>query len=372
LEQREGRVDRFGQNVPVVRTIMLWGEDNPIDAVVMEVLIRKAREIFRTLGVSVPVPVESESVVQALVQALFENRKADQLRLEFGDIDSVRTLHQEWDRNADRERESRTRFAQRAIKPDEVARELEAVDTVLGDPKAVRKFLIDAGNRFGFSLVSKDSYDLLDPGQLPEWLQPRIAWKKQQKLIFETPPPPKLDDAVWVGRNHPLIVALSDRILGEAFRDPPDAKFARCGAAFTNLVDRRTVLLLLRVRYRLTTRRGKEELFAEEILTAGYKRLGQKTEWLPANGKEALDLLEQIKPVGSITQQERVQRVAAAVDELKGLQKELEGIANQRADELEESHARLREYTGGGRIKATPHLPPDVMGVYVLLPGGNH
>ncbi len=174
LEQREGRVDRFGQNVPVVRTVMLWGQDNPIDAVVMEVLIRKARQIFHTLGVSVPVPVESESVVQALVQALFENRKAEQLKLDLGDIDSVQALHEEWDRNVDRERISRTRFAQLRIKPDEVARELEAVDTVLGDPEAVRKFLVDAGTRFGFSLVSKDGYDLLDPADLPAWLRPRL------------------------------------------------------------------------------------------------------------------------------------------------------------------------------------------------------
>ena len=370
LEQREGRVDRFGQTVPVVRTVMLWGQDNPIDAVVMEVLIRKARQIFHTLGVSVPVPVESESVIEALVQALFEDRRAEQLRLDLGDIDSVQALHEEWDRNADRERLSRTRFAQHAIKPDEVARELEAVDTVLGDPKAVRKFLVDAGNRFGFSLVSKDGYDLLDPAQLPDWLRPRLLWEKQQKLIFETPPPPKLEDALWVGRNHPLVVALSDRILGEAFKQTPDARFARCGAAFTNAVDRRTVLALLRLRYRLTTRRGKEELFAEEVLTAGFKKLGDKVEWLPANGKETLELLERIEPMGSITQQERIQRIATALDELKGFQKELEAIANHRARELEEAHARLREYTGGGRIKAIPHLPPDVMGVYVLLPAG--
>jgi superfamily II DNA or RNA helicase len=372
LEQREGRVDRFGQNASVVRTTMLWGQDNPIDAVVMEVLIRKAREIFRTLGVSVPVPVESESVVQALVQALFENRKADQLKLEFGDIDSVQTLHDEWDRNADRERISRTRFAQHAIKPDEVARELEAVDTVLGDPKAVRKFLVDAGSRFGFSLVSKDGYDLIDPAEFPDWLRHRLPWKKPQKLIFDTPPPPKLEDAVWVGRNHPLVVALSDRVLGEAFKETPDSRFARCGAAFTKEVDRRTVLVLLRLRYRLSTRRGKEELFAEEVLTTGFKKLGDKVEWLPANGTETLELLERIEPIGSISQQERIQRVATALDELKGFQKEVEAIANQRAQELEQAHARLREYTGGGHIKATPHLPPDLLGVYVLLPTGDH
>ena len=31
-EQREGRADRFGQASPVVRALMLYGEDNPVDA----------------------------------------------------------------------------------------------------------------------------------------------------------------------------------------------------------------------------------------------------------------------------------------------------------------------------------------------------
>src|SRR5262249_47203305 len=35
LEQREGRVDRFGQQRPEVRAVVLFSEDNPIDGVVL-------------------------------------------------------------------------------------------------------------------------------------------------------------------------------------------------------------------------------------------------------------------------------------------------------------------------------------------------
>src|SRR5207253_6190725 len=41
LEQREGRVDRFGQAKPEVRTVLLQGADNPVDQVVLDVLVRK-------------------------------------------------------------------------------------------------------------------------------------------------------------------------------------------------------------------------------------------------------------------------------------------------------------------------------------------
>ncbi|MDW8076009.1 MAG: C-terminal helicase domain-containing protein, partial [Bacteroidota bacterium] len=70
LEQREVRVDRFGQSKHTVRAVLLYGRDNPVDGTVLDVLLRKAREIHRALGVFVPLPTSSESVVEALTQAL--------------------------------------------------------------------------------------------------------------------------------------------------------------------------------------------------------------------------------------------------------------------------------------------------------------
>ncbi|MDW8029833.1 MAG: helicase-related protein, partial [Armatimonadota bacterium] len=62
LEQRDGRVDRFGQPAEKVKSVLIYGRDNPIDGVVLKVLLQKAREIYRTTGVAVPVPGDSESV----------------------------------------------------------------------------------------------------------------------------------------------------------------------------------------------------------------------------------------------------------------------------------------------------------------------
>ncbi len=56
-EQREGRVDRFGQKSGIVRTILLYGENNPVDGTVLEVILKKAGKIREELGVPVPIHV---------------------------------------------------------------------------------------------------------------------------------------------------------------------------------------------------------------------------------------------------------------------------------------------------------------------------
>ncbi len=72
LEQREGRVDRYGQTASVVKSYLLYGQDNPVDGAVLEVLIRKAVQIHKTLGITVPVPMDSSTVSEAVFESLFE------------------------------------------------------------------------------------------------------------------------------------------------------------------------------------------------------------------------------------------------------------------------------------------------------------
>src|SRR5690606_29857747 len=69
-QQREGRVDRFGQKRDTVRTILIYGENNPVDGAVLDVILRKARAIERQTGVQVPMPDEGGSLTKALMSAV--------------------------------------------------------------------------------------------------------------------------------------------------------------------------------------------------------------------------------------------------------------------------------------------------------------
>ena len=168
LEQREGRVDRFGQQAPAVKACLLYGVDNPIDGIVLDVLLRKVREIKRTTGINVPFPEDSQSIIDTITQSLLLNpnrriqtRYAQQATLfDFSDFaeaaEAKENITRKIDEAAEREKTSRSIFAQNAIRAQEIEEDLRAVDEAIGDPGAVKDFVNGAlGNLFGVQVTTE-------------------------------------------------------------------------------------------------------------------------------------------------------------------------------------------------------------------------
>src|SRR5690606_19346525 len=146
-EQREGRVDRFGQQKSVVRASLIYGENNPVDGAVLEVILRKAERIRRELGVPVPVPDDDHSITEALMRAVMLRRGqlTGQVELfSFDQIQEVRDLNVRWSSLAEKMKRNRTVFAQRRLKPEEVLPEWERTQAALGDQDDVRRFVTRA------------------------------------------------------------------------------------------------------------------------------------------------------------------------------------------------------------------------------------
>lgn len=395
LEQREGRVDRYGQPTPTVRTVLLHGEDNPIDQAVMKVLLRKAVTIHRSLGISVPLPMNSETVMETLISSLFHSGPEQltlfdsnrQLSILDADPD-VQDVEQVWERAVEREKQSRTRFAQRAIRPDEVARELEESDAVLGDQRAVAAFVRAACERLGSPLVPVTTRtqralteSLPETGEvfqlhvtpLPAAIKDRLApllsrgrGKTADSLMitFDGVAAPEVEQ---VGRNHPLTTALADYLLESALAgDDESSPATRSGVTRTAGVQRRTTLLLLRVRMLVESARQQTPVLAEELVVAGFTGRADARQWLPE--ADALALLNTALPAASLTPDEKAHHLSQALSQLESLDADLKALAAGRAARLEESHNRVRAATHAGRARVRPNLPPDVLGVYVLLP----
>ena len=365
LEQREGRVDRFGQSKAVVKTVLLFGADNEVDLVVLDVLLRKAKTIRQRLGISVPVPVESEQVVSALVNSVLlrGQGRGQQSRLALQD-ESVSRLHEAWDQIANKEDRSLAYFAQRGIEPDEVARELTEMEPVLGSAGDVQQFLANAVQRFNGELraTRTDGVFQLLPGDLRD----RIAARDHRlafpmPVAFEGVPPPGV---TLLGRNHPVVATATEVVLAQAL-EGNDSRFARSGAIFTSAVERRTAVLILRLRYLIE---AESQQFAEEVVAAAFQGDGDRIRWLSPHQDEALRLLRDAEVAANMPQIERQEHVEWALGMLDG--DWADGIVPERVSALETAHVRLRKAVKGATATVTPHPPPDIIGCYVLVPAG--
>ncbi|MBW2046703.1 MAG: hypothetical protein JRI96_17815, partial [Deltaproteobacteria bacterium] len=110
-EQRDGRVDRFGQPRDKVRVLTFYGLDNQIDGIVLDVLLRKHKKIRSSTGISVPVPGNTDMVIEAIFEGLLLKESAGSRQLSFDFLQETRDdLHAKWDDATAREKRSRTMF----------------------------------------------------------------------------------------------------------------------------------------------------------------------------------------------------------------------------------------------------------------------
>jgi superfamily II DNA or RNA helicase len=379
LEQREGRVDRYGQKAAVVKAIRYFSPDSAVDGIVLDVLLNKAREIHRALGTHVPVPDESETVTEALVNALFLRggaRVAAPTQPSLFEDDDVKDFHRRWDRDADRERVNRTRFAQRALKPDEVRRELEATDAVLGDPGAVREFVLAAAQRLGLHVVRagrEDAFRVAVNAEaraaLPLAVASALPTNAQSHWLVTFTSPAPAEGAEYLGRNHRFVATLARFLMEQAMTKGANAAAARCGVIRTRSVERLAVILLLRVRY-LLEQPDKAPLLSEEVVVTGYSP-GQKAsarEWFADD--EALRLLGEARPDANVPLAEKKRLVGEALVAWPQLESALRMRINARAGELEKSHKRVRQAVAlkVRQLTVAPQFPPDLLGILVLQP----
>ena len=374
-EQREGRVDRFGQRRPEVRVITHYGRDNPIDGVILDVLIRKHKSIKSSLGVTVAVPGSSEQIAETLFEgALFRERAGvdgRQLDLDFiDDLDAeVQAIHAEWENARDREKASRSRFAQHALSPDEVAAELEQVRAAIGRSEDVGPFLDTVLNAANVPVQGSG-------GAVTVHLGPGTPRALRQTIGFDEPFTGRFDlplkgGEVHLGRTSPVIEGLAtwtlDQALDPASRDGPPVA-SRCGAIRTSAVSVRTTVLVARFRYHLRTTASAEDgpVLCEEIAPLACTGSADAPGWL---SPEESERLLAARPEGNLLLTAIEQQLGLLLPALPELRAALEAVAHERAEAQLGAHRRVRAAARArGRVDIEPVLPVDLLGAYVLLP----
>lgn len=364
LEQRIGRVDRFGQSAPKIKNYILYGEDNDMDTFVLEVLIKKVVEIQKSTGVSIAIGENSKSVMaEAAKHLLFDEEKAGGKQQK---LFAEETVTNELDLARKKGENLRSIFAHESIDPETIKKDLDEVDEAIGDDQTVAQFVRSAVQQLGGNCEwdGVNGYNL-QAQNLPPHIKRFFNSDKVSKISFVSPTPKGYR---YIGRNHQFVEQLCQFLLAIAFEPHPEyGRLARVSEIQTDAVNTKTTLVMFRVRNVIKEVASKKEAIAEEMYLWGYQSVSGNLEVLDyATAKE---LMTTAKSLSNLSKERQQEDLKAELNYFETMKPQFIDLANDRAEKLVEAHGRFKELVGGRRFeKATPVLPPDVMGVYILMP----
>lgn len=405
-EQREGRVDRFGQTAPEVRCAMVYGSNNPMDGTVINVILQKSQNIQKELGVLVPVPNKTATINKAILKSILF-RKGEQIHqssflddLEQNDFESE--LNLEWENAANKLKGRATVFAQSSIHIDDVRPIWEAEQRSLGSLQELQYFAKESCAHLGAILEPSETeaHDQnLILGKEPQLYKfPLNSINNQaikQRFVDEEFKEGQIIDFNLLNRVSPFISTLAESMISEAMGDqenllmgqPSNAAvltgqdpagkshshnaLARTSVACSPKVNKLTRLFLVRVRYQMRVAYNNQTrrfLMVEEVLPLAAQG-NKNVSWLPL--EQAEDLLVNSQAQGNINMGVAKQRLSEALDFIKQPEQKdyLTALAQQRCQEIKDEHISVKGFTSGGSVvEVTPCDPYDIMGCYVLLP----
>jgi superfamily II DNA or RNA helicase len=374
MEQREGRVDRFGQPAGTIKTWLIRGKDNPVDLFVLDVLISKVKKIQGDIGVSINIGDNNATVMDAAVRKLIldpDALKVKQLHIDFGQsapelVAAERAMTQELEAMKRRAGKLREVFAHNNVDAALIEKDLREVDEAIGDIRSVEAFVCGAIAHLGGS-VSRDARGFVAHlRNLPMHLRNELGTTKDEvRLSFESPTPAGYK---YLGRNHRFVEQLCQFMLALSFEHRDHyQRVARTAVVVTDAVQIRTTLVQFRVRNVIKEVSSQQRVISEEMYLWGYEGSGPASRVL--DHAEAKRLLLEAPAVDNQSLPQQQENLRHALEVFRKRKGEFDALAEARALHLVEAHGRFKSLVGGRRYEAVhPVLPPDVMGVYILVP----
>lgn len=372
-EQREGRVNRFGQKNPTVRLLTYYGIDNQIDSTIVRVLIEKHNQIKKDLHIAVPVPSNTEALIESIFRDLIERERtgrSEQLYIEgFGQFLEI---HDEWEKAKEKEKLSRSMFAQIGLsrRTDEIKKELDAIRDSIGSQLDIQEFVLQALKRYQATIVPKKNHYQIGLNTIPSLVKESLALQSDSsiQISFDTSPS---RGHIHLSRTHPIVEGLSDLVINTALDSQSIEPVAsRAGVIRTKDVARKTTLLLVRYRFHINQPYGDRvhRSLAEDSQVLAFTGSPDQPQWLPEpDAKALLDA----RPTENVIPEQAQAQIQRVLDDYQAhLMPLINDFAHQRAQELLDSHLRVREamLKKGQRPTIKPELPPDLLGIYILLP----
>lgn len=385
LEQRNGRIDRFGQTSPTVLISTLHSKNNPVDDIVLNVLYKKQEEIRRKLGVYLPIADNDATLMETIMKRIFEAKaptRTDYMQLSLFDEDPEWLKQQEEEREIqlkrmeENEKMSHTYFAHnnKQMDPIRLTATLNEAKAVIGGVDDTRDFVIQELLNANVNVKTDAhlcySFNLLElPSQLRHYFKDNANKAGVVRISFASPTPKHY---MYVGRNHVFVEDLSRAVVNESVNG---GELAACRAMVmeTSEVAKNTTVLLMRVRSVIRDKKVTDrELVGEEMIFLGYRGRIDSHDFL--SQEEARHLFLDTKASGSVdltTQKLLLSNAVRWVNDERELRLHTDAIALERANHLVEAFAKYRSYINSTEYQVVePVLPMDVIAAYLFVP--NH
>ena len=370
LEQRNGRVDRFGQRRSLVR-IRTLVMDETLDAAILKVLVEKAARIRRDYGFSPPY-FGDETDILALIREHEITLGGRQLGL-FDPLPAP----VDGDRQDPFAEETLQRiredsfYGQTHIALPEIEARLQETEATLGSPAQIRQFVFSGLHRFGCGVRENGDgtwrIALQNPA-LQVGAEPVIARATfDAELGLADPGVTVLD------LGHPLVRRLIELVKREGFTGMGGLHYGRTAYKVTSAVTEVTAVFTLLARYAVQTEPTSliEELLPVAISVYGTEEMGNGKWGIGAEPERML----QEAPTSQTRTEAEVREALHDALTLERLDALLTQAVETRRAELVAERAALRERLAAQEATAWLHgldrLAPgtfDLLTVTVLFP----
>lgn len=229
LDQRNGRVDRYGQKSPMVYIRTLYCKDTS-DEDVMHLLVRKLDQMRRDQGFAPPFFATEETVLRVITNKRKKRAKQEAVQYAFGDDwfnDDVLKLM-----------ESEGFYGQADVKVAEVSDKLKELYAKVGTPDELRRHIVGGLRFFTCNVIEKADKTLEVKLSNPRLQVPGV--EKELKNVVLNPEDKALHpSATLIDVGHPVVRRLNALIRQEGFRGE---ERARAAAFISSEVPRATLV----------------------------------------------------------------------------------------------------------------------------------
>ncbi len=383
VEQRNGRIDRFGQTSPEVLISTMYADNNPVDKIVLNVLYKKQNEIKKRLGVYLPIAENDASLMERIMEEIIvlktENQTDFMQKSLFDDDEEFQEQERQEQelqirRIEEDQRVSRTYYAHnnKAMSPERLVESLRQAREVIGSVDDTERFVVAELRHAGVDVMTDGdkSYHSVD-GDLPLSLRNRGYFRPDPKgrirISFASPTP---KGYMYIGRNHTLVEDLSRAVVNDTINGGELAA-ARALVMETDMVKKPTTVMLMRVRSVIRDKKAADrQLVGEEMIFIGYRGRIERHDFL--SQEECRRLFFEAKATGNIdaeTQALTFRTRTEWINDESLLRLHTDEIALERANRLVESFARYRTYAAADEYQVVePVLPMDIIAAFVYLP----